>query len=428
MIDVASMDYLTVPQYGHTSANEYQILDESSMAEKRPITRCDLIFDSYIHPETLRHMTIPTVRQHNATQEAMRQLVGDFHTTDVEIMTSSMDKKRFRLPPRDASSNGRLPRMDAVQYTAGHDVHCTNDPTPVVVEAVENDDSTYTSKRVKRGNGTMNEVSLTDEVWKFLPYPNHKDIDITMKQFHGISQLLDSWDQFAYIDRIGETEVLRQKDELEEECMYNVEHALLDFHVTSDDWNQHAGNFLSDCNGTEQHHDTQDRIECDKMLPSESSSVSTISYVEEQHVPPPTLLRVTTSTILEEQELIWRKIKQEQDDPCPAPIYNTNALWQHEVTRGHHVRPPLSPQSRRIGSIRQTSMPTGIFQESGIQVPEAHSNGMFGFSTPTSENRKIKGIASEHRTILKPNTSFQAGLTVRPVQVTPTKGDGTRFS
>ena len=434
MIDVAvEMDYLATSQKGHSRATKYRNMDESLFEDKVLVakTRCDLIFDSYINPSTMRHMTIPTVRQHNAMQEAMKKLVGDHTTTDMEIATSSIDKKRFRLPLRDASTIGGSSRSDALQNTDGGHNNLSNDPTPVVVEAMENDESTYTSKRVKRENdSTMRDLSMKEEMWNFLPYPDHKDIDVALNNIYGItiSQLLNSWDQNACSDRLEEIVVLRQKDELNEGYMYDVEQSMLDFHVTSDDWNKYSGNILSTTNDNERHHEGQDLNKCDKDQASESSSVSSISFVEQQQVPtPPTLLRVTTSTILEEQELIWRKIKQEQHEPYTMQACNINAFWHHEVTRGHHVRPPLSPRSRR-SNLRPPSIPSGLTNEDDVEEPGASPTVSFGFNTPTSEKRKIKGLEPpEPQTIPKSNKSFPADPPFCPVQVTPTKNESVRL-
>ena len=44
-------------------------------------------------------------------------LIGDRATTDMEIVTSSIDKKRFRLPLRYGSTSGGLVPSDVVPNT-----------------------------------------------------------------------------------------------------------------------------------------------------------------------------------------------------------------------------------------------------------------------------------------------------------------------
>ena len=421
MIDIVkSMDYLTTSNEDLLKETKYQNMDTSVLEDKRRSTKHDLIFDSFIDAATIQHMSIHTVRQHNATQEAMRRLLCDPNTTSLEIVTSPIDKKRFRLPPREYS-NTIQPLLGVLQSNVcNSNVQADQTSTIVVKKKVENDASTYTSKRVKRSNdGSMYKVSMENEEWKFVPYPNHKVMDSTLSRFYGIAQLLTSWDQTLFDNCHEETAILRRTDDVGSGYIDDVEHALLDFHVTSDDWN--ANNIQPSSNDKKEQHLKSLAIDKnDDVLPFDNSSVSSISFLEQLHVPPPALLRVTTSTILEEQELLWQQIKEEQHEPCPDPLYNINSVWHHEVTRGHHVRPPLSPSIRR-GNLSSTTSPSIVAKESENEV--MLSNVLAGFKTPTSDERKIKVLASESQTLLSSNASFLMGCHVRPAQITPTKKD-----
>lgn len=413
MIDIAkSTDYLNTSKEDHTKVTKYHNMDES-IEGKRCNVKYDLIFESYIDPATLRHMSIPTVRQHDATQEAMRRLLCE-HNAIMDIVTSSIDKKRFRLPPRETSTT--ILTLNNVCNSCDQQTYQTS------MAEVENDVSTYTSKRVKRSNNdSMYEISMMKEKWHFVPYPKHEDVDSALNRLYGISQLLTSWDQLRNDNAYEGTAILRRKDEVGPCYIDDVEHALLDFHVTSDDWN--VNNILSTSNDKEQYCESQDLAKNDKVVPSDASSVSSISFLEQLHVPPPTLLRVTTSTILEEQELIWKQIKQEQHEPCPAPLYNINSVWHHEVTRGHHIRPPLSPQSRHSIAC-SNKLPSIVTKDPEKDVTP--SNLSLGFKTPTPEERKIKGFASELQTL--PYTSFSIDSLVCPAHITPTKEGHNRRS
>ena len=413
MIDIAtSMDILTTSKKDQTKGTAYQINNRSSFEDKRVNAKHDLIFDTYIDTATMRHMTILTAPQHTATQDAMRRLLSDNNTSKMEIVTSSLDKKRFRFPPRETSAIGQ-PLMEVEEnMPCCSNVENEQEPIANIRFAVENDESTYTSKRVKRNNDSLQETYAKNEEWNFIPYPNHKDIDITLDELYGISEMLKSWEQFPNNHLFEAAEVRRQTDELGPGCIDDVENALLDFHVTSDDWN--VNNIISTTNDKEQGREGQDLTEYDKVLPSDSSSVSSISFLEQQHVPPPALLRVTTSKILEEQELIWKQIKQEHDEPFPAPSYNFNSVWHHEVTRGHHIRPPLSPQSRR-SNLCSATLPSLIAKESDTEFPQSY--GSLGFMTPTSEKRKSRGV----KTLPLSNSSLSVNSPVRPAHITPTK-------
>lgn len=435
MIDapVTTMDHQYRAQ--RASKSRYRTMKES------PNAKCDLIFDSYIDPTTVRHMTIPIVKRHDATQEAMRLLVCDTGagigstTTNMEGGTSSAEKKRFRLTPPGtsrtgcgggglSSSSSSSSRMDTERHRHPQQtLPCDptiSTPDDQAAAVDDNDASTYTSKRVKHNNDLLREVSSKEEEWNFVPYPNHKDIDHALNhQCQGISQLLLSWDQVLCSDPY-DYDIHQQTNDLGTGCVVDVEHALLDFHVTSDDWNGNHRVLSTTTADSKQHRDRrQEHSKYHKVLPSDSSSVSSISFLEQHaQVPIPTLLRVTTSRILEEQELIWEQIKQEHHDPDPVQHCDINSLWHHEVTRGHHIlHPPMSPQGRRhTGNLFQESLAAN---ETDIEGSVA--DGSVGFKTPTSGKRQ--NFSSNMQSLPSLGPLFPMNFPVRPAQVTPSKTD-----
>jgi hypothetical protein len=422
MIDIAkSMNYLTTSKEDQARDTKYQDINMNEIlldGKKQRNAKYDLIFNSYIDPATMRHMSIPTVQEHDSAQLAMQSLLRHNNASNSGITSSSVEKKRFRLPAHECSTTVTL-ILDVVQQNAGS-CNLQTDHTTFVEDVrmeVENDESTYTSKRVKRSNDRLlNEISMREEEWNFVPYPNHNDVEKTLSRFFGISQLLTSWDQLLYDNRCEDTSIIRRTDDVGPGYIDDVEHALLDFHVTSDDWN--ANTMLSTSTAKGKHRKSHALTKNNGVLPSNASSVSSISFLEHLHVPPPTLLRVTTSKILEEQEFLWKQIKQETNEPCPAPFDNDNSFWHHEVTRGHHVRPMLSPPSLHC-NYYTTALPSARAQELERELARTRTDApSLGFKTPTSEERQMRKVASEPQIIVS-----STGNTSCPVQVTPTKED-----
>lgn len=405
----------------YTTSSMYRGVAEASIDSNN---RVDLIVDVHIDPVLERHMTIRTRQQSKTVPKSIQQLL-DKHKAPSSTTTNTVsptEKKRYRLQPREG-----MPRMDSESQYSFENI----DKIPAF-EDMDSYGTFFSTKRVKRTNEPPSWTK--EKEWTFVPYPSHVDIEVALMKCRGISQLLAPWKDISkYIGSNEEVDLSQIDDEDDEEANVDeVERALLRFHVTSGDWNE--SNIQRNQSSYYQRHVCPPEFErAGAHIPADSvhdeEQLASPSFLEQVQLLPPTLMRVTTSTILEEQEFIWTQIKQERRDLFLHRRDTTGcSVWQHEVTRGHQIRPPVSPELRNY-----MIYPEPMSGDVGTSQPDQYqSNVMPSLCTPPRSTTKLtanesKVEPSHHRlssirlsTISKTNAiPSQKG----PAKVTPQRND-----
>lgn len=362
-------------------------MEYAAMATKKPrddaamgrhVLQLDLILDVYIDPVTERHMNLSSPEKSDTHDVILQRVLRSFQ---------SSAKAREPQPQNLRDALSKNPTSSVAQEKNGHSE----------VGKISSRNLLLNLERPLDANSTpLEHVRSKRSLRKFVAYPKEQEVELAGCA-RDLSQLLAAW---APVPQCSTAQIPAAPDE---HPVADVEQSLFRCRFTSSGAVQKIPILppRSLPNQTHPYHPPNPRMsppektlmEIDAFS-SDSSSMSSLSFPEHQQALPPALLRVSTSTILEEQDLIWMQIQQDrQKEESRRSIHH--ATW--EVTRSH-ARPPLSPQSRPHSMHHASSSPksTRSFPASlsGWTVPSEASSSPQRTTHPPEESPTRISLAS----------------------------------
>jgi hypothetical protein len=335
----------------------------------------DLIVDIYIDPVTERHMNLHSSKTSDPLN--LQQVMSSFQCADAA--KRSMEPKPS--PLRDSKR-----RLQASPVENKKDF------------GTKKISSRHLLSQLERMEWTNNSPLRTKAplVRKFVAYPKEQDVEQAAGR--ALSQLLAAWsppkasNERPVVDDVEQT-LLRcrfSSGGLQKKIVPTLQPRPLPQPVP-----RSPPFHLRSTKGTH-----QERVAPEKTLmeidafSSDSSSMSSLSFPEVRQALPPALLRVSTSTILEEQDLIWSQIQQDRQKQEAAPRRH-RPTWHppedEEVTRSH-TRPPLSPQSRLYHNASSFQTPQSSSRRSHFGTPE--TGGAYSLSTGPCSDPSSPGTST----------------------------------
>jgi ribosomal protein S27E len=329
----------------------------------------DLIVDVYIDPVTERHMNLYSSSSKTSDTPNLQQVMLSFQCADAKRMESKQptgrDSKR-RNPTTSTALEGHR-AFGKKKISSRHLLS--------KLERAERLEWTHSQRSVR-----------TKPVRNFVRYPKEQDVEQAAGR--ALSQLLASWSPPP--PAIGHPTVPWEGPPLVED----VEQTLLRCRFSSGGLKKKKNEPTLPLRPFSQPESRSPRphrptplsgmVAPEKTLmeidafSSDSSSMSSLSFPELRQALPPALLRVSTSTILEQQDLIWSQIQQdrqkEEEAAAPRRRHRPVSTWnpEEEVTRSH-TRPPLSPP-RRLHHHSSSSFQTPPQSSNrSFRTPEGHS-------------------------------------------------------